>query len=85
MAKTIAVTVEIVPTSGDPTTKTVEVAPTGAKVSDVLNAAGISGKKQDISVNGRPATLDTFVMDGQRMSTKPKRTKVRVAERVAVS
>lgn len=79
----LAVQVEVVPVSGAKTTKTVKVAASGATVAEVLNAAGVSAEKKDLLVNGKPATLDTYVT--QKDSVEAKEVKVQVSERPAGS
>lgn len=77
----IAVHVTIDPTSGDPSNQEVEVAMTGATLGDVLKAAGIKPDKKDLFLNGKPATLETHVTDGQKVTAQSPKPEVRVAER----
>ncbi len=79
MATKVKVNVRVVPTQGQTTTTTVEVKATGTKLKDVLKAAKISPKNKDLLVNGKPATLDTFVCDGDNVATRD--VKVEVSER----
>lgn len=72
--------VDIVPLSGRPTTKQVEV-PATSTVAEVLKAAGVEDTdKLDILVNGEPAKPDTKVSDGDILRSTER--KVRATERV---
>ena len=73
MAKKLKLTVEVVPSSGDPVEHKVEVAASGASVKAVCEAAGISLKNKDLSVNGLPATPSTHVGPNDALQTKEKR------------
>ena len=83
----ITVTVTVVPTSGRPVKKTVDVEASGASLREVLMAADVSPEKRDLYIDGEPATLDTHVVTGQGVSTRKKAPppEVRVAERPAGS
>jgi len=70
MAAMVKVKVKVVPTQGKSTTETVEVKAKGTSLKDVLKAAKISPKGKDLLVNGKPATLDTLVCDGDTVSAK---------------
>lgn len=68
----IQVELTVVPTSGKPSTKTVKVAATGAKVSEVLAEAGVSPEGKDLYLNDEPASLDTHVQSGQKLSAESR-------------
>ncbi len=53
--------IEVVPTEGKSNTVSTEVKVSGASIREVLAAAGVSGDKRDLKVNGKPATLDTHI------------------------
>lgn len=69
-ASKMTVTVQIVPVDGRPESKTVQVSASGAKLKDVLKAAGVSAKNKDLFVGGEPAKLDTFVGDNGKVSVR---------------
>lgn len=77
MSKMIEVVVEVVPTSGKPTIQTVEV-PKGAKVSDVLTAAGVTAKDRNLTLNGGVVGVDAKI-------PTPAKAKLFVQERPAGS
>ncbi len=81
MAGTLKVSITVVPTQGRTTTKTVEVKKTGAKLGEVLKAAGISAENKDILLNGQPASLDVCVEQGDQVDARARQAKVEVAER----
>ncbi len=58
--KTFEVEVQIVPVSGEPTTKMVEVE-ASATLAEVMKAAGVSLDKKNFSIDGKPATAETRV------------------------
>lgn len=60
--------VEVVPVSGAKTTKEVEMEPTGATVGEVLAKAGVSPNNMNLSVNGNPATADTHLPKGAKVT-----------------
>ena len=78
----IRVTVVVVPTSGKPTERTVVVAPKGMTVRDVLEEAEVSAKDRDLTLNGKPATVETPVESGSEIQVKHR---VTVEERPAGS
>lgn len=76
----LTVQVEVVPTSGTKTTKTVELEKSAASLGEVLATAGVSAANKDLLLNGKPATVGTHV------SAKDKKElKVQVSERPAGS
>lgn len=77
----ISVQLVITPTDGDPTKKDVEVPMTGTTIADVLNASGVKPEGKDLFLNGKPATLETHVTDGQSVNAKNRKPEVRAAER----
>ena len=79
MSGKISVTVETVPVQGTATTKTVEVEESGASLREVLSSAGMTGENRALLVNGKPATLDTYV--GPDANVKATEVKVQVSER----
>ena len=84
MAKKLKIEITVVPTQGTSTHKTVEVAPKGAKLGDVLKAAGVSAENKDLLLNGKPATADTFVGQNDKVEARGQsagKAKVQVAER----
>jgi len=81
--KAIQVDVTVVPTSGKPSTKSVEVPSTGATLAEVLTAADISPRDKDLYLDDEPATLATHVKSGQKV--KASSHEVRVEERPAGS
>lgn len=68
---TIEVLLAVIPLTGKKQKKEIRVA-AKALVRQVLEAGGVDAKKKDITVDGKPATLDTKVSAG---------SKVEVAER----
>jgi len=78
----LTVTVEMVPTSGTATTKTVTLEKSGASLGEVLAEAKVSAKNKDLLVNGKPATVDTHVTAGDKVGVK---VNVQVSERPAGS
>lgn len=79
----LEVRVEVVPTSGKKTVKTVALEKSGASLAEVLKAAGVSAKNKDLLVNGKPATVATHVTVKDKVLAKEVR--VQVAERPAGS
>jgi len=77
MSAKVKVNVKVVPTQGKTTTTTIEVKATGTTLKDVLKAAKISPKNKDLLVNGKPASLDTCVEAGDKVSA----VQVEVSER----
>lgn len=60
--KTFNVTLKVTPTSGDPTSRPIQVkSPT---VSDVLAAGGVTHTDKNLVVNGEPADLNTPIAEG---------------------
>ena len=81
MSGKLKVSITVVPTQGRTTTKTVEVKQTGAKLGDVLKAAGISADNKDVLLNGKPASLDAYVEQGDQVDARMREAKVEVSER----
>ncbi len=61
MAAKLKIRVSVVPTHGKTVKQTVEVAPSGASVKEICAAGNIDTRNKDLTVNGRPAQLDTHV------------------------
>lgn len=70
------VKIKVVPTSGEPSERTVEITPTGASLGDVLRQAGIKSDTSNVLVDGEPANAKTHVAAGAT---------VQVTERVSGS
>ncbi len=83
----LTVKVEVVGTSATAATKTAKLPKSGAALSEILEAVGVSGKNKDLTVNGKPATLQTHVgaKDSVSVQAKAKEVKVQVSERPAGS
>jgi hypothetical protein len=84
MSKKLKIEITVVPTEGKSTKKTVEVAANGAKLGAALKAAGVSAENKDLLLNGKPATLETFVGPNDKVEARGQ-AKVQVAERPAGS
>ena len=76
--KKLKVTIEVVPTQGRTTKKTIKV-DSGSSLQEVLKAAGISGTSKNLTLNGKPSNLDAQVT--ARNLTHDKKVKLRVSER----
>lgn len=76
-------TVEVVPAEGKPTSKEVEIPATGTSVGEALKAAGISHENMQLSINGRPVTLDHHIKPNQRL--KAEKRKIVATERTSGS
>lgn len=63
-------TIEIVPAQGNSTTKTVNIPATGTSVGEALKAAGIDHRGMELSIDGRPVTVDHHIKPSQKLSTK---------------
>jgi sulfur carrier protein ThiS len=82
VAKKLKINVQIVPNGGSSTKKKVEVAASGASVKEICDAAGISTKNMEFTVNGKPADLKTHVSAKDALEAKEAaRPAVTVSER----
>lgn len=80
--------ITVVPAEGDikRSSHEVEVEPTGAKLSDVLRAAGIDARKMQVTVDGTVvADLETYIVKGADIKVAPKPVDVRCTERASGS
>lgn len=64
------ITVTVVPASGK--SREVEVEATATTVGEALKAAGVNANNAQISVNGNPATMDTALKQGAKVTLTEK-------------
>ena len=67
MAKTLKITFQVAPLSGEVQTKTVKVK-ASATLGEVLEAAGVSATRKKLMVDDEPANLKTRITSDSRIT-----------------
>jgi hypothetical protein len=75
----LTIKVQVVGNDSKPQERTANVAPSGASLAEVLEAAGVDPKNKNLFVNDQPAALDRHIGPDDVVQTRP--ATVRVAER----
>lgn len=68
----LEISVSVVPTHGEAVNKKIKVAPSGASVAEICKAAGIDTENKDLTVNGKPADLQTHVTQDDVLQAKER-------------